>query len=151
MKKKRTMTHNRTYAKKKKQKTKKTEEASCVSQASTPPRREQRFRQKCAPRAGESTAVLQRNRVGWAPRLPKLCVFTSIRENAHRSQAKRRFSKCAPRAGEGSNLPTQDGAHRDLSKQNVRRAEARAPFSTKKKRAARWRERKQIHRVRRAE
>ena len=54
-----------------------------------------------------------------------------IFQNAHRAQARAHFSKCA-RAGESSILPTQDGAHDHVSKQNEHRAEAGAPFSIKK-------------------
>ena len=58
--------------------------------------------------------------------------FIGERENAHRAQARAHFSKCAPRAGESSILPTQDGAHDHVSKQNEHRAEAGAPFSIKR-------------------
>jgi len=57
--------------------------------------------------------------------------FIGDRENAHRAQARAQFSKCAPRAGESSILPTPDGAHDHVSKQNEHRAEAGAPFSIK--------------------
>ena len=58
--------------------------------------------------------------------------FIGKRENAHRAQARAHFSKCAPRAGESSILPTPDGAHDHVSKQNEHRAEAGAPFSRKR-------------------
>ncbi len=57
--------------------------------------------------------------------------FIGKRENAHRAQARAHFSKHAPRASESSILPTQDGAHDHVSKQNEHRAEAGAPFSIK--------------------
>ena len=63
---------------------------------------------------------------------PKTLVFIGKHENAHRAQARAQFSKCAPRAGESSILPTPDGAHDHVSKQNEHRAEAGAPFSIKK-------------------
>ena len=63
---------------------------------------------------------------------PKTFVFHRKHENGHRAQARAHFPKCAPRAGESSILPTQDGAHDHVSKQNEHRAGAGAPFSIKK-------------------
>ena len=100
---------------------------------------------KCARRRGES-AVLFKNehaaqararwhvrggRAGLGRRTKNIVFFIGERENAHRAPARAHFSKCAPRAGESSILPTPDGAHNHVSKQNEHRAEAGAPFSVK--------------------
>ena len=62
---------------------------------------------------------------------PKTWFFIGKHENAHHAQARAQFSKCAPRAGESSILPTPDGAHDHVRKQNEHRAAAGAPFSIK--------------------
>ena len=72
-----------------------------------------------------------KNTVRGVPARQKHWFFIGDRENAHRAQARAQFSKCAPRAGESSILPTPDGAHDHVSKQNEHRAGAGAPFSIK--------------------
>ena len=109
--------------------TRKSVQRPLESEMRTASRRERRFVQKRARRAGES-AVARPQRACWARAAhQKHWFFIGERENAHRAQARAHFSKCAPRAGESSILSTQDGAHNQLSKQNEHRAEAGAPFS----------------------
>ncbi len=49
-----------------------------------------------------------------------------------RTMRKRELTKCAPCVGESSILPTPDGVHDHVSKQNEHRAEAGALFTIKK-------------------
>ena len=100
---------------------------------------------QCARHRGES-AVLFKNghaaqararwhvrsgHAGLGRRTKNIWFFKGKHEKAHRAQERAHFSKCAPRSGESSILPTQDGAHDHVSKQNEHRAEAGAPFSIK--------------------
>ncbi len=80
----------------------------------------------------------------------KTFVFAGERENAHREQARARFSKCTPRAGESSMLLTRVGADDLASKENEHLSEARAPFSTHMY-TARRRERRDASAARRPE
>ena len=100
----------------------------CESEMCTASRRERRFVQN-------QQAAQARARWHVCPARAahqKHSFFIGKRENAHRMQARAHCSKCAPRAGESSILPTQDGAHDHVSKQNEHCAEAGAPFSIKK-------------------
>ena len=101
------------------------------SEMCTAPRRERRLVQKWARRAGESTVARPQQACRARAAHQKHLFFIGKHENAHRAQARAQFSKCAPRAGESSILPTPDGAHDHVSKQNEHRAEAGAPFSIK--------------------
>ena len=107
------------------------------SEMCTAPRRERRFVQKRARRAGESTVARPQQACRARAAHQKHWFFIGRHENAHRAKARAQFSNCAPRAGESSILPTPDGAHDHVSKQNEHRAEAGAPFSIKKRTARR--------------
>ncbi len=100
---------------------------------------------KCARRRGESAVLfnnehaaqararwhVRSSHAGLGRRTNKHSFFIGKHENAHHAQARAQLSKCAPRKGESSILPTPDGAHDHVSKQNEHRAEAGAPFSIK--------------------
>ncbi len=81
----------------------------------TASRRERRFDQKWAHRAGES-AVARPWRACWVRAAHKKHMFfIGERKNVHRTQARAHSSKCTPRTGESSILPTQDGVKRSTS------------------------------------
>ena len=93
--------------------------------------REHHFQQKCAPRCGESTAARPKKPVRGVPARQKHWFFIGECKKAHHAAARDRFSKGAQRSSESSILPTPDGAHDHVSKQNEHRAGAGAPFSIK--------------------
>ena len=107
------------------------------SEMRTVSRRERRCVQKWPRRTGKSTVARPQRACRPRAALQKHWLFTGERENARCVQARAHFSKCAPRIGESSILPTHDGAHDHVSKQNEHRAEARAPFSIKMRTARR--------------
>ncbi len=101
---------------------------------------------KCSRRRSESTVLfksehaaqararwhVRSGHAGLGRRTKNIGFCMGKRENAQHAQARAHFSKCVPRASESSTLPTQDGAHDHVSKQNEHRAEAGTPFSIKK-------------------